>query len=63
MFGFGGWLNRLGWELDGEGWIDYGDVDEAMEDHREDTGCPGDEVDWFDEYPDSYYCHHCGVEL
>lgn len=62
MFGFGGWLNRLGWDETGDGWDDEG-VGELMDDHIEYDGCPGGEADWFDEYPDQYWCHYCGAEL
>lgn len=59
MFGFGGWLNRVGWQLSGPGW--YDDVaDELMEDHYYEIGCTGYGVDWFDEYPECYFCSWCG---
>lgn len=62
MFGLGGILNRWRWSATGDEWYDD-DVLDLMDDHREETGCPDVPIDWFDEYPDEYYCSWCGEEL
>lgn len=62
MFGLGGILNRWGWTRSDEPeW--YADwVDEAMEDHFDETGCPGFGVDAFED-DEFLYCSYCGDAL
>lgn len=58
MFGLGGLLNRWGWD-EYDGWFDEA-VGDLLVEHHEMDGCPAPSADWFDEYPDDYYCSYCG---
>lgn len=61
MFGLGGFLNRLGWD-EYDDWFDEA-VGDLLVEHHEMDGCPAPAADWFAQYPDNYYCSHCGVLL